>query len=264
MAAKDFGPIANDYAFFMAHATEAEIDAAASVRALGGFLAGRTSVRLLDFGCGTGDFTRRLLAALAWPPEVLALTLIEPVEPQRTLAVQRLAEFGRRPLVGLAELPNPAGTGSQAFDVIIANHVLYYVDDLESTLDRMLESLAPRGRMLLAIAGWDNVLLKLWRTGFALLDRPVPYHVAEDVSAVLQRRDVTIRTTPTHYVLKFPDTAENRLKILRFLFGEHLVEIGPSRLLGEFDPFVRAGQVEIHTLSEHFTVEVPSRPSAAP
>src|SRR5262245_59894884 len=78
MAAKDFGSIESDYAFFMAHATEAESDAAEYTRALAGFAEGRASIRLLDFGGGTGEFTQQLLSALNWSPQALQLTLVEP------------------------------------------------------------------------------------------------------------------------------------------------------------------------------------------
>ena len=41
----------------------------------------------------------------------------------------------------------------------------------------------PGGTLLTAIAGWDNMLLELWKTGFAMLGQPVPYYTAEDVEA---------------------------------------------------------------------------------
>lgn len=252
MAAKDFGSIAGDYAFFMAHATEAESDVAEYARELAGFAEGRATVRLLDFGCGTGEFTQRLVSALGWPPHVLQLTLVEPVRRQREDAARRLAEFSRRPIESLESLPSADGP---RFDLVVSNHALYYVDDLGATLGRLTGSLAPGGRLVLAIAGWDNALLQLWKVGFAMLGRPVPYHAAEDVEATLTRQGVEIRKSKACYLLRFPDTVENRLRILRFLFADHLREITPQRLLGEFDRYVRADHVDVDTHSYHFTVE---------
>jgi trans-aconitate 2-methyltransferase len=252
MAAKDFGSIETDYAFFMAHATEADSDAREYARELAGFAEGRLSIRLLDFGCGTGEFTHRLLAMLDWPPQGLEITLVEPVRDQREAAVQRLAHFSLQAIDSLESLPT---VPESRFDVLLSNHVLYYVEDLAETLRRMRTLLRPGGKLLLAIAGWDNALIQLWKIGFATLGRPVPYHVAEDVAAVLSRQGVLFQQSPSRYLLRFPDTEENRLGILRFLFGDYLRQMSLPRLLSEFDRYARSGHVEVDTHSEHFRVE---------
>jgi SAM-dependent methyltransferase len=252
MPAKDFGSIESDYAFFMAHATEAERDAAEYARELASFAQGQESIRLLDFGCGTGDFTQRLVSALSWPPQVLEITLVEPVRHQREEAIRRLATFSRHAIEGLERLP---AANEPRFDLVLSNHVVYYVDDLGDTLRRMIDLLRPGGRMLLAIAGWDNPLLQLWKIGFAMLGRPVPYYTAEDVEATLSRQGASFRKSTARYQLRFPDTEENRLKVLRFLFGDYLQEITPQRLLGEWDRYVHGSHVEVNTESWHFAVE---------
>lgn len=262
-AAKDFGAIESDYAFFMAHATEAESDVAEYVRNLTGFAAERASIHVLDFGCGTGEFSRRLAAALNWPPEILHWGLVEPVRHQREEAAQRLAPFSRYPIESFERLP-PAP--ERSFDLVLSNHVLYYVDDLAKTLQGMRESLRPGGRLLLAIAGWDNPLCGLWKVGFACLGRPVPYHAADEVEALLSRQDARFQKSQADYQFRFPDTVENRLKLLRFLFGHFLDEISPARLLGELDRYVRGDHIEVATHSDHFAVEssLSQEPAAGP
>jgi trans-aconitate 2-methyltransferase len=252
VAAKDFGLIESDYAFFMAHATEAESDVAEYARELERFAEGRALIRLLDFGCGTGDFTQRLASTLNWPSQALEITLVEPVRHQREEAARRLANFSRRAIESLDSLP---AVDESRFDVVLSNHALYYVDDLRETLRRMLEVLRPTGRLLLAIAGWDNALVQLWETGFAMLGRPVPYYAAEDVEATLSQRGARFRKSKSYYQLRFPDTEVNRLKILRFLFAEYLQEISPQQLLGELNRYVQKGHVEVNTHSYHFAVE---------
>ena len=250
MAAKDFAPIADDYAFFMTHSSEAARDAAAYAAALAGFAEERDAINMLDYGCGGGEFTVRLLSALRWPPEQLALTLVEPVAAHREQAAERLADFSREPISSSGELPS----ASLKFDCILSNHVLYYVHDLEQTLSQLAQSLAPRGVMLLAIAGWENVLLKFWQRGFALLDEPVPYYAAEDVAAVLSRRGMRFDIKPVRFEIRFPDTPDNRAHIMRFLFGEHFTRLPTTTLLSWFDPFARDGQIQIQTHSDHFVV----------
>ncbi len=60
--AKDFAPIADDYAFFETHATEAANDSEAYVQRLAGSVPAAGPIRLLDFGCGSGTFTANFLS----------------------------------------------------------------------------------------------------------------------------------------------------------------------------------------------------------
>lgn len=252
MAEKDFGPIESDYAFFMSHATEAESDAAEYARELAGFDEERESIRWLDFGCGAGDFTERLAKTLNWPPQKVHLTLIEPVEQQRENAASRLRRFSQQGVQHFEKLPEVTGP---LFDLVLSNHVLYYVNDLARTLDQLSQWLRPHGKILIAIAGWDNPLMQLWQIGFGLLGRPVPYYAADDVETELSRHGLLSKKTKAPYELRFPDTAENRLKILRFLFADHLRETSADRLLREFDRYVCGEDVVVNTHSYHFTSE---------
>jgi SAM-dependent methyltransferase len=253
MSSKDFGPIAADYDFFLAHSTEAASGLREYRRELDAFRsrAGRGAVRLLDFGCGAGDFTGRFLAELDWPRDRLDLTLVEPVESQREAAVARLSSFTDAPIAHAPALPQEP---EPPFDLILSNHVLYYVDDVEASLGQLNAALAPGGLMLLALAGWDNALMRFWQAGFALIERPVPYHAAEDVETALDRLGVRFRKVPSPYEIRFPDSFANRMHILRFLFGEYLDIIPRAALLAGFDPYLRGDHVEIATRSDHFAV----------
>src|SRR5262249_42604074 len=118
--AKDFGPIADDYAFFEIHSTEAEQDARTHVDCLVGIVPAEETIRLLDFGCGSGTFTARFLDQAGWPPARVRLTLVEPAEGQRRRAVARLAGHTVHPVVDAATLPDGIAA---SFDVVLANHV---------------------------------------------------------------------------------------------------------------------------------------------
>src|SRR5262245_60406276 len=150
---KDFGPIANDYAFFESHATEAEQDALAYVERLREIVPPQGVLRMLDFGCGSGSFTARFLKQAGWPPERLQLSLVEPVEAARRQAVARLAGFTKTPAAESATLP--AGL-TASFDIVLANHVFYYVPDLRGQLTTLLDALSASGVFLTAIAARTN------------------------------------------------------------------------------------------------------------
>lgn len=250
MASMDFGVIETDYAFFMAHSTEADNDLAAlshEVRQLRG-----TSLRLLDLGCGTGEFTRRVLDLLSWPPQQLHLSLVDPVIHQREQAVEKLGSFTAHKIEHWDLLPS---SFELPFDLIVSNHVLYYVDDLPGTLRTLHESLAPGGRMILAMAPWRNFLMQLWQVGYAALGQQVPHNAAEQVIAALDQLGISHQVKTVEFEINFADSTENRRKILRFLFGKLLPKVGEQHLLAEFDRYTLGSQVKVPTESLHIVIE---------
>jgi len=249
--AKDFGPIADDYAFFEAHATEAEEDARAYVERLAPIVPTEGPIHVLDFGCGSGTFSARLLQQAGWPAARLQLTLVEPVESARREAVARLTPFSGDPIVDSATLP--AGTPGR-FDVVLSNHVLYYVRDLESQLAALIHALGPTGVFVTAIAARDNALIAFWTTAFHLLRREIPYHISEDVELALRQLGALYQKRAVEYDLAFPDTEENRMRILRFLLADYLPQLPVRPLLDLFDRHAHAGQIKIRTSCDHFTI----------
>jgi trans-aconitate 2-methyltransferase len=248
---KDFGPIQDDYAFFLDHSTEQERDVEAYVASLGSLRPLDRPLRLLDFGCGPGGFTEVLLKSLAWPPARIRLSLVEPVEDYRRQAVARLSPLVASPVIAHAALP--AGAFGP-FELIVSNHVLYYVPNLDEILARLCDALAPGGRFLMSLAGHDNVLIQFWHEGFAAIGRSMPYHVAEGVEAALTRAGRSFARREVPYEITFDDTNENRLRILRFLFAEHFNAIPRPVLLGLFDPYRRAGRIVIETKDVHLAI----------
>jgi SAM-dependent methyltransferase len=249
--AKDFGPIADDYAFFETHATEAAEDSRAYVERLAGVVPAEGPVHMLDFGCGSGAFTLRFLRDVGWPSSRLRLTLVEPVDAARRQACARLAASSGQPVVDWQALPS--GT-TDRFDVVLANHVLYYVPDLPAHLAGLIDAMTPEGVFLTAIASRTNVLIQFWITGFHLLGREVPYNTSEDVEASLRRSGAVYQKRDVPYRLAFPDTKANRLRILRFLLAEHLAQMPNRPLLDLFDPYASSGRIRIETASEHFAI----------
>lgn len=255
MAEKDFAPIESDYTFFMTHSTEAESDVAAYQRELNDFLLDRTSIRLLDFGCGNGDFSLPLLNALNIAPETLHITLCEPVTHQLAQAAERTSRFSHHPVETLGDISDAQ---DRQFDLIVANHVLYYVHDLRETIREMRRALAPGGKLALTMASWENMLLEVWKVGFGLIDREVPYYTSEDVQRVLAEERFRVQKSESRYQLRFTDTEENRRKVLRFCFGEHLPQIPLPQLVELFDKYQQGENVLVDTWSDHLLAELPS------
>jgi len=94
---------------------------------------------MLDFGCGSGTFTERIVGGGQWAVgseeegrgagggfgalsrDRLRLTLVEPVEAVRREAVERMAPFSAAPLVDSATLPADAGGGFGG--LVIRGHI---------------------------------------------------------------------------------------------------------------------------------------------
>jgi SAM-dependent methyltransferase len=248
---KDFGPIADDYAFFEQHATEAEQDARAYAERLASVVPADGPIRLLDFGCGTGTFTTRFLDQTGWPPARLRLTLVEPVESARRQAVVRLAGHTEHPVADSAALPEGVVA---SFDVVLANHVLYYVPDLRGQLAGLVGALAPAGVFVTAIASRTNALIEFWIVAFRLLCKEIPYNTSEDVEVALQEMEAEYQKQEVPYRLTFPDSEENRMRIIRFLLAEHLAQLPHRPLLDLFDKYEHSGRIDIRTASDHFTI----------
>ena len=250
-SAKNFGPIESDYQFFMDHSTESENDIRDYRDELADIRASNQTIRLLDFGCGDGQFTRDFLNALDFPAHKLYLTLLEPVTAQREMAQQNLVTFTQHPIIALDNLESSAGD----FDLILCNHVLYYVEDLPATASLLLKQLSRSGKLVVAMAGWDNFLINIWKIGFSLLHQPVPFAVADDLRQWLDSKTIGYTMTKSDYQLNFPDTIDNRNRLLRFLFERHFDKLPREPLMAVFDQCIQKQNIHIDTHSYHFLIE---------
>jgi SAM-dependent methyltransferase len=249
--AKDFDKIASDYTFFEQHATEAQEDAHAYQTQVATIRPAGRILNMLDFGCGSGTFTARFLEHNGWQPEHLRLTLVEPAESVRREAVARLARFTTSPLAESSTLPS---TRTESFDIVLANHVFYYVPNLDVILRQLIVALAPAGVGLIGIAARTNVFSEFWTASFTLLGREMPYNTSEDIEIALQALHANYEKYQIPYEVSFPDSDENRMRIIRLLLADHLAQLPHQPLLEWFDQFSHAGRIEIRTDCDHYTL----------
>jgi SAM-dependent methyltransferase len=251
-ASVDYAEIRDDFEFFLAHSTEtaAQIGAFAPHMA---WLAGRpTPARMLDFGCGAGIFTERLLRAVGPSPEHLALVLVEPVSEQLQEAARRLG-----PLAScvMAAGPDARGAAADRFDLIIANHSLYYVAEPAATTAALLERLAPGGRLIAALLDHGNALAGIWKAGFAAADMRFPFMLAEQFEAILDRLGCAIGREAISYKIAFPDRDDAKRRIVRFLLGADSERLSSTQVNVLFEPYRHADLVLIETTYPHLVAE---------
>ena len=250
-SSKPFEPIRDAYVFFQQHATETEADIRAYLPHILGMTRGDSPLRLLDFGCGDGGVTAALLGSLCLPPERLRLALVEPDDVYRHQAIEQLQPYSTQPVQAWSALSPHLHA---CFDLVVANHVLYYVPDLHGTLVTLLGTLATPGLLLAAMAERTNAMAQLCRQCFDLLGKPFPFHTAEDCEATLTRLGAAYGTEAVHYELIFPDVEDNRLRMGRFLLGGDIHAVPRPALLQCFDPYAHAGQIAMQLVHQHFIV----------
>lgn len=249
--AKDFNPIRNDYAFFENHSTEAAEDVRTYMPYVQPLASTGRPIHMLDFGCGDGKFSAQFHTRAQFPQEKLHLTLVEPVAIYRQQAQARLQKFSTDTLKVWAELPSDLAA---QFDLVLANHVLYYVPNLEHTLTTLMQKLTHNGCFLTAFAGQSNTLVQFWNTCFALLGKSLPYHTANNFETVLKQRHINYQKEEVYYHLEFLDTEENRLRIVHFLMGNYFPEIPRQAMLALFSPYSKDEKVSIRIMHEHFII----------
>jgi SAM-dependent methyltransferase len=247
---KSFAPLHDDYAFFERHVSESEATLAAWLP----LVQNRWSApKALDFGAGSGSFTSKFLERAAFGPR-LQLTLVEPDDGFRSQAQRALAGFCDTPIRVWPLLDRDLGP---SFDLIFSHHVLYYVPNLEQTLARLCAALRPDGRMLLVQGGDGNGMNQLVFAAFAKLGAQSPYNYSESTHTLLRDLGVPLRVQAISSVLDFPDSREGRLRILRFLLGEHLARLSQEEALALFDHFRHGDRIRIESRDELFVVEAP-------
>ncbi len=251
-SSKPFEPIRDEYAFFQQHATETEEDIRAYLPHIHGVSMGDSPLRMLDFGCGDGGFTAALLGRARVPPERLQLAIVEPDDVYRHQAVERLQPFATQPVCAWPALP---AHPHACFDLVVANHVLYYVPDLHGTLSALLRTLDTPGLFLAALAGRANAMARFCRRCFDLIGKPFPFHTSEDCEAALAGLGEAYCTEDVHYELVFPDAEANRLRMGRFLMGDDFHAVPRQVMLQCFDPYAHAGQITMQLVHQHFLIQ---------
>lgn len=117
--------------------------------------------RVLEVGCGRGDFIERILSARS--AEVLGIEL-------NSSAVDEARRLGRP--VRNAHLADVAHEERAGFDVVCSFQVLEHVADPHTFLRDSVRLLRPGGRLLLGLPSADSFLKYQWN----VLDMP-PHHV---------------------------------------------------------------------------------------
>jgi len=106
-----------------------------------------TAMRVLDVGCGAGNYTLKLLQHLPSPATV-EVTLVDLSQPMLDRAVRRIGEVTSRPIHALRGDVRDLGLGEAEYDIVIAAQCLHHLrGDAEwrDVFARVFRSLRPGG-----------------------------------------------------------------------------------------------------------------------
>lgn len=176
--------------------------------------------RVLEVGCGTGEFARRVQDELG--AEVVALDLSP-----------RMVELARARGVDarLGDI-QALSFGEGEFDCAVANWVLYHLPDLDHGLAELARVLRPGGRLVAATFGEDN-LQELWRALGEERTPPPHSFTAQNGAEPLRRHFGRVERRDARGVVVFPDRAAIRRYVAASIRRRHLAG-GVADLDGPF------------------------------
>jgi SAM-dependent methyltransferase len=180
------------------------------------------------------------------------LVLLEPVGAQLREAERRLAPLASRVV---AAGPDIEGTTTDRFDLIIANHSLYYVAEPAATAAGLPQRLAPGGRVIAALLDHGNALAGIWKAGYAAANMRFPFMLAEQLEAILDRLGCALERKAISYEIAFPDREDAKRRILRFLLGADLEHLSTTQVNALFEPYRHGEMVRIATTYPHLVAE---------
>lgn len=182
--------------------------------AIGGLPQGR----LLDIGCGVGDF---LVSVKKHGWEVDG---IEPSTDAKTIAKTRLGFVPKDPSAY-------SSLDDQSFDVITMWHVLEHIDDLHFQTSQLVRLLKPGGRLVIALPNFQSFDCQYYKNVWAAWDVPRHLnHFSPD----------TLRSIITSVGFQYVDT--HRLK-----WDAYYISLMSERFLNHRLPLLRGAWVGLRS-----------------
>ena len=174
--------------------------------------------RLLDIGCGVGDFLV-YVQKKGW--EVQG---VEPSEDAKKIAESRLGFLPKSPSE-YALFPD------HSFDVITMWHVLEHIDDLHFQTDEITRLLKPGGRLVIALPNYQSFDCQYYKDKWAAWD--VPRHLNHFAPDMLRGMFVTLG-------FQVIDTQ-------KLIWDSYYISYMSERFLGHSLPLVRGAWVGLRS-----------------
>lgn len=237
---KDFAPIVDAYDFFRKNSNEYDANKTVLIEQLNPLL--KENMSILDFGGGNGELLHDIYQKTNLHKCKPRLSLIEPVSEYQQTATKKFKSTDASFVIyeSLEKCPD------KSIDVLLVNHVLYYVKDLESVILNLLQKLSPNGSLFVILANENNALIKLWEKFFSKMEMKIPYFLTKDLRLIARNKPIKYNETANiHSLFKFENTKENRSKVARFLLGEYANKISDEVIQENLAQYQKGSEVEL-------------------
>ncbi|MFK8137906.1 MAG: class I SAM-dependent methyltransferase [Bdellovibrionales bacterium] len=197
-------------------------------------------IDVLDFGCGSGEFASQYIVYLK--EKISSFSAVEPVlENHASIDKNIAAGMELKPIKSFGDICDiPEET---LFDLIVSNHVLYYVPDISKTVDNLVSKIKNNGFLLITMASPENTLIKFWQKSFSKIGISIPFNQNTDLMSTLEERRIKFQTKKIEAGLDFSDTSQNRIKIGKFLLGDYFYKINEKEISYFFEEYSKNGRV---------------------
>jgi len=197
------------------------------------------AMNVIDLGCGTGNLTRRLHAALN------ARQTVGQDRSERMLAVAR----SERPTAGLQF---EAGAiedfrADAEYDLIFSNAAFHWVEDHEALIGRLFAALRPGGQLAFQVPAMHDTLTHTlpdelaasprFRGAFGGWTRPQPVQRPEQYSRLLFRVGFP---EPKVRLAIYPHVLPSRAEVVEWMKGSLLTEFEKHLTADQFVAFTGA------------------------
>ena len=245
---KDFSKLHDQYSFFQTNSTEATEDIVAHMPYFQRIASKNLFTRVLDFGCGDGRFIADLLSKINLHRERFFIYLLDPDAKYLERAKKNISNYTNNRIL---QFHGEEMLYENFYEIILANHSLYYVKSIEATMLELCSILAEDGTLLASMAGKKNALEKYTIDIYKKMNWEYPFWVSDDLLSVLRKHKLNFELKSVIYKLSFHDTVNNRLSLAKFLIGDRYSEISEAFLLDPFDEFSVNGRVSMELSHEH-------------
>ncbi len=142
-----------DYLLFLQHTDEKQVAAEIIYRRLCLAHPDRTSIRIWDVGCGSGEVMTNFVKMVG-SNTMLDITILEPDLQLFTIVQDKLSQMNVRMVTYISKTLEESNKDEDyiaGFDLIAALKMLYYVDDIVDALQQLYDALAPRGQLCISL-----------------------------------------------------------------------------------------------------------------
>jgi len=251
-----FQAVEDDFAFFLEHTDEIAREIPLYRESLLALLP-PAGARMMEYGPGTGSMLKNILSGPGLENLLprLEAVLAEPSPAFREQCRLNLSGLGLKRLeifpfvADYLETPD----AEHSLDLILTNHVFYYVDVFPAEFALLLKALKPGGHIVGALGDPGHPLLKVYEANWDKWGVVKHRRHPSEILQAFRASGLNIETRLVSSALEFPDTPENRLKMHRFL----LVESGgfDPESLAWMDDFKRGETIRFEQLDDFYVLK---------